>query len=104
MSVLGSLYARECVGAAMEAETWPLATLCAGSKTTTRKGSSSVCDVGDGRGTAVACDSKNTKLLELGFHAVLGDDTRGLRFEWLLARGVQMLAESSPIEPRHPSA
>jgi hypothetical protein len=34
-----------------------------------------------------ACDSQNTKLLELGFHAVAGDgSTRGLRFERLLAR------------------
>jgi hypothetical protein len=57
-----------------------------GAPTTTRSGGSGVCGVGDGGGTAAACDSKNTKLPELGFHAVVGDDTRGLRFERLLAR------------------
>jgi hypothetical protein len=33
----------------------------------------------------VACDSKNIKLPELTFNAVLGDDTRGLRFERLVS-------------------
>jgi hypothetical protein len=90
------------VGASKEAETWPLATLCARSTDhTTHRGGSGVCSVGDGGGTAIACNSRNTKLPELAFHAVLGDDTRGLRFERLLARGVEMLAESSPIEPIH---
>jgi hypothetical protein len=42
--------------------------------------------VGDGGGTTAACNSQNTKLPELGFHAVLGDDDRELRFERLLAR------------------
>jgi hypothetical protein len=37
-------------------------------------------------GVASACNSQNTKLLELGFHAVLGDDTRVLHFERLIAR------------------
>jgi hypothetical protein len=34
----------------------------------------------------VACKSKNAKTHELTFHAVLGDGTRELRFERLLAR------------------
>jgi acyl-CoA reductase-like NAD-dependent aldehyde dehydrogenase len=34
----------------------------------------------------LACHSQNTKLPELGFHAVLGDVTRELRFERLLTR------------------
>jgi hypothetical protein len=58
-----------------------------GALTTSRRGGSGVCGVGDGGGTTVACNSKNTKLPELGFHAVAGDgSTRGLRFERLLAR------------------
>jgi len=32
----------------------------------------------------VACWSRFTKLPELGFHAVLGDGAREVRFEWLL--------------------
>jgi hypothetical protein len=66
----------------------PLATLRAGSTDyTTRRGGSGVCAVGDAGGTTVACNSRNTKLPELGFHAVLGDgSTRVLRFERLNAR------------------
>jgi hypothetical protein len=37
-----------------------------------------------GGGTTIACQSKNTKLLELSFHAVVGDGTRELRFERLV--------------------
>jgi hypothetical protein len=37
-------------------------------------------------GTTVACWSQNTKLPELGFHAVVGDSTHEVRFERLLAR------------------
>ena len=37
-------------------------------------------------GLTPACWSRNTKLPELGFHAVVGDGTRELRFERLLAR------------------
>jgi hypothetical protein len=33
-----------------------------------------------------ACKSKNTKLPALGFHAVVGDRAREVRFERLLAR------------------
>jgi len=40
----------------------------------------------DTGGTTLACWSRFTKLLELGFHAVLGDGTRELRFERLFAR------------------
>jgi hypothetical protein len=36
--------------------------------------------------TTSACQSQNTKLPELGFHAVLGDGARELRFERLLTR------------------
>ena len=36
--------------------------------------------------TAIACWSRNTKLPELTFYAVLGDGDRELRFERLLAR------------------
>jgi hypothetical protein len=42
--------------------------------------------VGDGGGTAVACDSQNTKLAELTFHAVLGGGSRELRFGRALTR------------------
>jgi hypothetical protein len=55
--------------------------------TTSRRDGGGVCGVGDaGGGTAVACDSKNTKPPELRFRAVGGDDVRELRFERLLAR------------------
>jgi hypothetical protein len=65
----------------------PLVTLRAGSTDyTTRRGGSGVCGVGDGGGTAVACNSKNTKLPELRFRAVGGDDVREPLFERLLAR------------------
>jgi hypothetical protein len=37
-------------------------------------------------GTAIACWSRNTKLPELGFHAVVGDGTRELHFERLFTR------------------
>jgi hypothetical protein len=37
-------------------------------------------------GTAIACHSQNTKLPELGFHAVMGDSIREVRFERLLTR------------------
>jgi hypothetical protein len=37
-------------------------------------------------GTAIGCWSQNTKLPELGFHAVLGESTRELRLERLIAR------------------
>jgi hypothetical protein len=33
-------------------------------------------------GAAIACDSRNTKLPELGFHAVLGDGAREVRIKW----------------------
>jgi hypothetical protein len=34
-----------------------------------------------GNRVASVCNSKNTKLLELGFHAVVGDCVREVRFE-----------------------
>jgi hypothetical protein len=42
---------------------------------------------GDEGGTAVACDSKNTKLLELGFHAIVGDGAHEVRIKWVLGQG-----------------
>jgi hypothetical protein len=45
-----------------------------GAMTTTRRGGSEGCDMGDGGGTAVACDSRNTKFLELRFRAWLTED------------------------------
>ena len=36
-------------------------------------------------GTAMGCWSRNTKLPELAFHAVVGDGTREVRFERLIA-------------------
>ena len=35
----------------------------------------------DGRGTTVACDSRNTNLLGLRFRAILDDGIRDVRFE-----------------------
>jgi hypothetical protein len=41
----------------------------------------------DGCGaTVVACNSQNTKLPDLTFHAVVGDEARAVRFERLLTR------------------
>jgi hypothetical protein len=37
-------------------------------------------------GAAITCNSQNTKLPELTFHAVLGDEAREIRFERLLVR------------------
>jgi hypothetical protein len=37
-------------------------------------------------GSASACNTKYTKLPALGFHAILSDDAREVRFERLLAR------------------
>jgi hypothetical protein len=31
-----------------------------------------------------ACNSRNTKLPELGFHIVLGDGAREVTFEWVI--------------------
>ena len=45
-----------------------------------------VCSVIRRGGTAIACKSRNTKLSELAFHAILNDGARELRFERLLAR------------------
>jgi hypothetical protein len=43
--------------------------------TTTRRGGGEGCGLGDGGGgTAVACNFRNTKLLELRFRAVLDED------------------------------
>jgi hypothetical protein len=44
---------------------------------TTRRDDSEVCGVADGGGTAVACNSRNTKLAELRFRVWLtGDGAR----------------------------
>jgi hypothetical protein len=50
---------------------------------------------GVGGGTAVACDSKNTKLPEPTFRGVLGDDTRGPRFA-AATRALRLPGSSEP--------
>jgi hypothetical protein len=49
-----------------------------------RASSVSRSPLADGGGTATARNSRNTKLAELRFRAVVGDGTRKLRFERLL--------------------
>jgi hypothetical protein len=52
-----------------------------GAPTTTRRGGGEACGVAEGGGTTVACDSLNTKLLELRFRAVLSNAVREVRIE-----------------------
>lgn len=51
-----------------------------------------------------ACNSQNTKRLDITFHAVLGDGTREVRFERLLARHrleiAHVAVEAAAVEAR----
>jgi hypothetical protein len=68
-------------------EIWPFTTSLAGNTYhDPLRQQMSVCGVIRRGGTAIACKSRNTKLPELAFHAILSDGAQEMRFEHLAVR------------------